>query len=143
MMSSVGIIMIHPTLIEEPSGIIDWYSILVPCHFLSFALGYAAINLNRAPLTCSRQIVDVSGDGVNNEGYAPELAYKNFAFEGVQVNGLVIDGADPDPVAYFREKVIYGPGAFVEVAENFADYEAAMRRKLLREINGAALSLAR
>lgn len=109
---------------------------------LGFALGYAAINLKRAPLTCARQIIDVSGDGVNNEGYEPELAYKNFAFDGVQVNGLVIDGADPDPVAYFREKVINGPGAFVEVAENFADYEAAMRRKLLREINGAALSLA-
>lgn len=110
---------------------------------IGFALGYAAINLKRAPLACSRQVIDVSGDGINNEGYEPALAFKNFVFDGVQVNGLVITGAEPDPVAYFRENVIYGPGAFVEIANNFTDYEDAMKRKLLREVNGSALSLVR
>ena len=110
---------------------------------IGFALGYAAINLQRAPLACSRQVVDVSGDGVNNEGYPPALAFTHFVFDGVQVNGLVIAGATPDPVAYFRENVIYGPGAFVEVADGFEDYATAMKRKLLREINGSALSFAR
>lgn len=108
---------------------------------LGFALGYAAIRLQRAPIACSRQVIDVSGDGVNNDGFEPALAYENFVFDGVQVNGLVIAGATPDPVAYFREKVISGPGAFVEVATGFDDYENAMKRKLLREINGSALSL--
>lgn len=110
---------------------------------LGFALGYSAIQLQNAPLTCTRQAVDVSGDGVNNDGYEPFLAYKNFVFDGVQVNGLVIDGARPEPVPYFKEKVIFGPGAFVEVARGFSDYERAMKRKLLREINGSALSLLR
>ncbi len=108
---------------------------------LGFALGYSAIQLQRAPLACTRQAIDVSGDGVNNDGYEPRLAYKNFVFDGVQVNGLVIAGAQPEPVPYFRQEVIYGPGAFVEVAAGFADYERAMKRKLLREINGSALSL--
>ncbi|WP_421855917.1 DUF1194 domain-containing protein [Oricola sp.] len=108
---------------------------------LGYALGHAAVQLDRAPRGCARTVVDVSGDGVNNEGFEPPLAYRNFNYDGVTVNGLVIAGALPDPVAYYREKVVHGPGAFVEVAERFEDYEQAMKRKLLREINGASLSM--
>lgn len=108
---------------------------------LGYALGHAAIQLDRAPRRCLRAAVDVSGDGVNNEGFEPFYAYRNFDFSRVTVNGLVIEGEKPDPVAYYRKHVIHGPGAFVEVARGFADYENAMRRKLVREINGAALSL--
>ncbi|MCC0019179.1 MAG: DUF1194 domain-containing protein [Hoeflea sp.] len=109
---------------------------------LGYALGYAATRLNKAPLDCARSVIDVAGDGINNEGFEPALAYRNFDFSEVTVNGLVIRGTDPDPVAYYENEVIYGPGAFVVVAENFDDYEAAMKRKLLREINGANLARA-
>jgi hypothetical protein len=44
-----------------------------------------------------------------------------------------------DLVEYFRETVIRGPGAFVEHAADFADFEAAMVRKLLRETRGLAI----
>ena len=108
---------------------------------LGYALGYAATKIRNAPLQCARSVIDVSGDGVNNEGFEPALAYRNFDVSGTTVNGLVIAGADPDPVAYYRSEVIRGPGAFVEVASDFGDYEAAMKRKLLREINGASLAL--
>ncbi|WP_394688598.1 DUF1194 domain-containing protein [Hoeflea sp.] len=109
---------------------------------LGYALGYAATRLRDAPLDCVRSVIDVSGDGVNNEGFEPELAYRHFRFSDATVNGLVIQGADPDPVAYYRTEVIRGPGAFVMVASDFRDYEAAMKRKLLREINGAGLARA-
>ncbi|MDZ7823922.1 MAG: DUF1194 domain-containing protein [Ahrensia sp.] len=108
---------------------------------LGFALGHASVQLQNAPLACSRQAIDVSGDGVSNDGFEPSLAYSNFVFDGVQVNGLVIAGATPDPVKYYRDEVIYGPGAFIEVAANFDDFERAMKRKLLREINGSSLSM--
>jgi len=107
---------------------------------LGYALGHAAAQLAGAPLTCLRQVVDMSGDGITNEGFGPGSAYDAFDFDGVTVNGLVIEGEYPDPVIYYREQVIRGPGAFVEIARDFADYQEAMRRKLLREINGAALS---
>jgi hypothetical protein len=107
---------------------------------LGYALGYAATRLRKAPLDCTRSVIDVSGDGVNNEGFAPALAYRNFDFSNVTVNGLVIQGADPDPVAYYRAEVVHGPGAFVAIAADFSDYEAAMKRKLLREINGASIA---
>lgn len=109
---------------------------------LGYALGHASRQFDTAPLNCARRVVDVSGDGVNNEGFGPAQAYANFPFEGIQVNGLVIAGADPDPVAFYRNEVIRGPGAFMEVANGFVDFEAAMRRKLLREIVGGALSQA-
>lgn len=109
---------------------------------LGYALGHAAIRLRTAPLSCARAVIDVSGDGVNNEGFEPLLAYQNFDFANVTVNGLVIRGADPDPVAYYQTEVIHGPGAFVEIATDFGDYETAMKRKLLREINGAGLAMA-
>ena len=39
-------------------------------------------------------------------------------------------------VTYFRERVIQGADAFVEVALGFDDYADAMKRKLLRELGG-------
>ena len=107
---------------------------------LGYALGHAVRQFETAPLNCARRVIDVSGDGVNNEGFGPDDAYANFPFDDVQVNGLVIAGANPDPVAFYRNEVIRGPGAFMEVANGFTDFEAAMKRKLLREIVGGALS---
>lgn len=107
---------------------------------LGYALGHAAIRLSSAPRRCLRQVVDVSGDGVNNEGFPPASAYRAFDYARITVNGLVVRGADPDPVPYYTREVIRGSGAFVEVAETYADYERAMARKLLREISGAPLA---
>jgi len=41
---------------------------------------------------------------------------------------------------YYSDEVIRGPGAFVETALGYADYETAMVRKLLRELEGMSLS---
>ncbi len=101
---------------------------------LGYALGYAAVHLKKVPERCARNVIDVAGDGVNNEGFGPASAYRAFGFEAITVNGLVIAGGEPDPVSYYRNKVIRGPGAFVEVADGYKDYATAMKRKLLREI---------
>ncbi len=99
------------------------------------ALVHAADVSATAPETCKRQVIDVSGDGVSNEGRAPSSVSGILAGQGYTINGLVIRGADPDPVAHFRAQVIAGPGAFVEIATDFADYPRAILRKLLREID--------
>ena len=36
--------------------------------------------------------------------------------------------------------MIRGPGAFIEIADGYADYERAMRRKLERELGAMAIS---
>lgn len=83
---------------------------------------------------CKRRVIDISGDGTSNEGLAPRLAQAALAGSGVTVNALVIEGAEPDLTEYFWENVIMGPGAFVITANNYAEYPARMRRKLLREV---------
>lgn len=105
---------------------------------LGSALGYGASLMARAP-RCDRQVIDVSGDGINNQGFGPALAYKHFPFDGITVNGLVIEGHDPQVTQYYEREVLYGPGAFLEVAHGFEDFERAMSRKLYREINDVML----
>lgn len=99
------------------------------------ALEHAARIGAGAPMDCARKVIDVSGDGVSNEGRPPHLLSVEVSALGYTINGLVIRGAEPDPVKHYVENVIAGPGAFVEIAEGFDDYPRAILRKLLREID--------
>ena len=105
---------------------------------IGFALGYGAVLMARAP-RCDRRTIDVSGDGITNDGFAPAAAYRNFPFQGVTVNGLVLS-SDPTISAYYRTQVIRGPAAFVEITRGYRNFEAAMQRKLLRELGALAIS---
>ena len=101
---------------------------------VSEALLHAELMLQNPNVSCRRQVIDVSGDGISNAG--PEVLPISLAVEarGITVNGLVVAGAKPDPVIYFATQVIGGPNAFVEIADSYADYARAMKRKLLREM---------
>ena len=105
---------------------------------LGYSLGFGAGMLSRGP-ECLRQVIDVSGDGINNEGFGPELAYANFPFDEVTVNGLVVEGRDAALVDYYLNEVMRGPASFVEIALGFDDFEDSMVRKLFREINGLSV----
>ena len=102
------------------------------------ALGYGATALADSP-DCARRVLDVSGDGIGNAGIGPEAVDGIFPMAGVQVNGLVI-GGDPAVARYYMQRVVRGPGAFVEPAADYADFERAMRRKLVRELTVPNLS---
>ena len=107
------------------------------------ALGYALIFGGRALADrgdCERRTLDVSGDGTNNDGIAPELARRDEGLAGVTVNGLVIGANVATLGRYYQQFVIQGPGAFVESAEDYAGFERAMRRKLLRELGVIEMS---
>lgn len=104
---------------------------------MGYALGHAVTMMRRAP-PCAAYTLDISGDGKNNEGFGPKRAYRAFEFAGITVNGLAINGADyeaeTDLIPYYRSEVLHGPGAFLEVAQGFEDFERAMQRKLEREV---------
>lgn len=102
---------------------------------VGYALGYGAVLMRRAP-ACARRVIDLSGDGVNNDGFGPAAAYREFDFAGITVNGLVIGGGNLELISFYQFEVVHGPDAFVEVAADYADYARAMRRKLLRELGG-------
>ncbi len=82
---------------------------------------------------CVRHVIDLSGDGVSNEGIAPAAVLAELRAGSVTVNALAIEGAEQDLTGYFWENVITGEGAFVVSAGGFAEYGAKMRLKLRRE----------
>ena len=106
------------------------------------ALEFGAKMFDRAP-PCLAQTLDMAGDGKNNDGDEPVVAYANPAYDNVTVNGLVVRVVelemDPGVAAYYRSDVIRGPGSFVEISQGFEDYERAMQRKLERELAPAMI----
>lgn len=104
---------------------------------MGYALGYGAGLFQRGP-NCLYRVLDMAGDGENNEGFPPASAYAEFPFAGVTVNGLVVEASDYQAeislVEYYQKNVLFGPGSFLEIARGFEDYERAIRRKLEREL---------
>lgn len=93
---------------------------------------------------CAERKLDVAGDGTNNDGASPDVVRREAPelFGAVTINGLVI-GSDVRILGrYYQQYVVQGPGAFVEVAEDYAGFETAMRRKLLRELGVIQMSAA-
>lgn len=93
---------------------------------------------------CPKRTLDISGDGTSNTGPRPQdIVVPNW----ITINGLTIGenraGFDPslqELSTYYEATVIRGPGAFVETALGFDDFENAMTRKLLRELQGLSLA---
>jgi hypothetical protein len=79
-----------------------------------------------APIT-TLKIMDVSGDGTNNTGQAPNGQRNRAEANGVKVNGLAIGG--DTLVDYYTANVITS-GGFVEQALTFEDFGAAVLRKI-------------
>jgi hypothetical protein len=78
--------------------------------------------------------IDISGDGRDNIGSLPSASRQAARALGIGINGLpiLIDTYNLD--TYFREKVILGPDAFLEIATDYDDFARAFLRKLRREI---------
>jgi Protein of unknown function (DUF1194) len=105
---------------------------------LGQALVFGSGLMAQAP-QCARRVLDVAGDGRNNEGISVATAYERADFTDVVVNALAVGEHEQDVARYFRDEVIRGPGAFVEVAPRQVDYPPAIRRKLLRELSGPTI----
>ncbi|TMM51604.1 DUF1194 domain-containing protein [Sulfitobacter sabulilitoris] len=102
----------------------------------STAIGEALITARAAfdgVPQCKRRVIDVSGDGISNEGVAPQDQRGALRAAGITVNALAIETDDTDLTGYFYENMITGEGAFVITANGFDDYPAQIRRKLQRE----------
>lgn len=93
----------------------------------------------------TRRVIDISGDGPNNKGGLVTIARDRAIAKGVTINGLPIVNDRPSPFGwpamkdvdlYYGNCVIGGPGAFYIVANSFADFARAIRKKLILEIAG-------
>lgn len=106
------------------------------------ALRQSSFLLSIAP-KCERLVVDVATDGRNNAGPDPQEISDGDDFEGVTINGLAIGGgaasAEASLSRYLRLRVTRGADSFVETAKDYADFERAMTRKLIRELQEVML----
>jgi hypothetical protein len=99
-------------------------------------------------LPCAyRSVINVSADGSDTAagGKRPAALLGEIrsraAASSVTINALVISNEEKDLKSYFEKQVISGPGAFVMEISAYSEYAEALRRKLVREIAPAALSL--
>lgn len=122
---------------------------LHPSTALGEAMTYGATLLAERT-HCLGRTMDLSGDGRANTMPRPGQVRESGSLDGITVNALAVGYDAPvhptiqqvtiaELQAYFERHVIHGPGAFVETALGYADFERAMRRKLLRELQGLSI----
>ena len=91
-----------------------------------------------------RRVIDVSGDGTNNQGPLVALTRDDVVAKGIVINGLPIMLKEPQPGSidikdldiYYEDCVIGGPGAFVVPIKERERFKEATRAKLLLEVAG-------
>jgi hypothetical protein len=89
-----------------------------------------------------RRVIDVSGDGVNNQGDPVAVVRDAVLERGITINGLPILLKPPsfasmdieDLDIYYEDCVIGGPGAFVIAIRKRDQFREATRTKLVQEI---------
>jgi hypothetical protein len=143
---------------------VPWTEIEGPEDALSFADRLSQAPIRRGPRTsisgaidtsmkllatsgveAVRQVIDISGDGSNNQGRSLAQAREEALAQGVTINGLPImlkratNSWEVEHLdEYYRDCVIGGPGAFMIPVRERAQFAEAIKTKLIREIAGLA-----
>ncbi|MBU0725083.1 MAG: DUF1194 domain-containing protein [Alphaproteobacteria bacterium] len=104
------------------------------------AIRFSAAQFGTSPYEGFRQVIDVSGDGIDNQVDPVREARAEAIGQGITINGLTILNEEPRLDEYYRREVIGGPGAFVIEAKDYADFSRAIRDKLLREISDVPMA---
>jgi hypothetical protein len=111
---------------------------------ISGAINFAVPLFDENPHHGLRKVIDISGDGPNNNG-SPVVTARDAALEkGIVINGLPIMVKEPsystmdiDNLDYYYEDcVIGGPGSFVVAIKDREKFKEAIRTKLLLEVAG-------
>ncbi|WP_439527934.1 DUF1194 domain-containing protein [Pannonibacter sp.] len=148
---------------ESQAILVDWHVISSPQDAANFAaalaetpvrrayrtaigdaLLYSAAQFDRMPVAAMKRVIDVSGDGPNNQGTFAPVARDEVIAKGIVINGLPLQlklrsssWSDMDNLdVYYETCVIGGPGAFVVPVRGADRFAEAIRRKLVLEIAG-------
>ena len=102
-----------------------------------------AVNLlQTSGYTAGKRMIDVSGDGPNNEGHLVDRVRDEVVAKGIVINGLPIMLKEPQPGSidikdldiYYEDCVIGGPGAFVVPMREREKFKDAIRTKMVLDI---------
>jgi hypothetical protein len=109
---------------------------------ISGGLRYAADLFAESSFRSPKRVVDISGDGPNNQGEYVDLVRDDLVAAGIVINGLplmtdggLISAFDvPDLDRYYADCLVGGPGSFVVPVNDWSQFPEAVRRKLVQEI---------
>jgi hypothetical protein len=117
---------------------------------ISQGLLFAAAQFAARDADTARRVIDVSGDGANNQGPPVTGVRDALVAEGIVINGLPMpdtshagpfdtaaEAASIDIDAYYQNCVAGGAGSFVLRVDQPSAFRAAIRRKLTVEIASA------
>ena len=112
---------------------------------ISSALQFAGDLFAESSFRGLKRVVDVSGDGANNQGPAVAEIRDEIVAQGITINGLPLmtQGTMPsvfdidDLDLYYTNCVIGGPAAFMIPVNNWSQFPEAVRRKLVLELAAA------
>jgi hypothetical protein len=111
---------------------------------ISGAIYFAMPLFDENPYRGLRRVIDISGDGPNNDG-TPIIGARDEALaKGIVINGLPIMVKEPSYSTmdidnldwYYEDCVIGGPGSFVVAIKDREKFKEAIRAKLLLEVAG-------
>jgi Protein of unknown function (DUF1194) len=109
---------------------------------ISGALMFSATLFENNGYRGIRRVIDVSGDGTNNQGPIVTQVRDDVLAKGIVINGLPIMLKEPQPNSvdikdldiYYEDCVIGGPGAFVVPIRERDKFKDAIRTKLVLDI---------
>ncbi len=107
---------------------------------ISGALDFASKMQEESGVTALRRVIDVSGDGPNNQGRSVLAARADAIARGITINGLPIMLKDAgyfdiqELDLYYRDCVIGGQGAFMVPAKDKEQFRDAVKTKIIMEI---------
>jgi len=100
------------------------------------ALNWGTPLFNNNGFESLRQVIDVSGDGAENDGANTPTARNSALAAGVDaINGLPILG-EAGLLAWYQNNIQGGAGSFTLAATSFTSFQTAIEQKLVREITG-------
>lgn len=109
---------------------------------IASALEFGADLFAESEFIGTKRVIDISGDGPNNQGAPVETARDAVVAQGIVINGLPLmttggfastfDVVDLD--RYYTDCVIGGPGAFMIPVNDWSQFPEAVRRKLVLEL---------
>lgn len=111
---------------------------------ISGAIEFGAKLIGQSGVDAARRVIDISGDGPNNQGRPVTVARAEALAQGITINGLPIMLKAPGYLdipaldAYYKDCVIGGQGAFVVPVRERDQFMPAIKTKILLEIAGAA-----
>ncbi|MGJ4951430.1 DUF1194 domain-containing protein [Bradyrhizobium sp. HKCCYLS20291] len=113
---------------------------------ISGAIYFAMPLFDEDPYRGLRRVIDISGDGPNNNGSPVTIARDEAVSKGIVINGLPIMVKEPSYSTmdienldlYYKDCVTGGTGSFVVTIKSRDEFKEAIRTKLLMEVAGRA-----